>query len=317
MISAADNLDGNGNSQLQKSGFPNGYREPYQLVMPIKNGGMACYSGITGSGSATVDLKIGRALATTLIGAGEVVSSSNLTGLALLLSTLTGSGAIFPGTVNFGATMEAVCEGSGDATGNCIMLSFLEALVEGSGTILDVNLQTTVALIATLTGEGDVTGAMTMLTFLAAELEGSGTVVSPAIEMLAQLSSTLSGSGTVTEAHLTGLALLAGEIVGYGEATGIIRSDMYMSADITSAGEVVTAQSCAQAVWSAVAAAFNEPGTTGNKLNTASSGGVDINSLVDAILLALNATTIPVNTKKINDVTVNGTGADDDPWGPE
>jgi hypothetical protein len=256
-----------------KGGFPYGYAPPYQIKMPIKEGGMSCYSGITGTGTASVDLKLGRALATTLTGSGEVVSSSNLTGVAILLATLTGSGAIFPGSVSFGAVMEATVEGSGEATGNCILLSFLEALVEGSGTILDVNLQTTVGLVATLTGEGDVIGAMTMLTSLAAELEGSGTIDSPAIEMLAQLSSTLSGSGTISEANLTGLALLACEVVGQGAVDALMRSDCYMGATITSSGEVVTAQSCAEAVWSAMAASFNEPGTTGNKLNSASAAG--------------------------------------------
>jgi hypothetical protein len=207
--------------------------------------------------------------------------------------------------------------GTGSITGNCLLNSFLAASIGGEGAVVPSNLQTTISLMADLSGSGDVTGAMNMLIFLAAEVQGAGTISSAALETLAQLSSTLSGSGTITSAHLSALALLVSEIVGSGVATGAMRNDCFMSADITSAGELVTAQSCAQAVWSAVAAAFNETGTMGNKMNTASSGGVDINALVDAILLALNSTTIPVNTKKINDVNVAGTGTSGDPWGPE
>ena len=45
----------------------------------------------------------------------------------------------------------------------------------------------------------------------------------------------------------------------------------------------MTPGTVATAVWSAVAAGFNEAGTMGNKLNTASSGGVDLNALAAAV----------------------------------
>ena len=53
-------------------------------------------------------------------------------------------------------------------------------------------------------------------------------------------------------------------------------------------------ENLARAVWDALATQFNETGTMGSKLNTASSGGVDMGAMVDAVLAALNATTIPV-----------------------
>lgn len=52
----------------------------------------------------------------------------------------------------------------------------------------------------------------------------------------------------------------------------------------TADNTVLTGESIAAAVWSAVASEYNTAGSTGNKLNTASTGGVDINSIVDAIL---------------------------------
>jgi hypothetical protein len=45
-------------------------------------------------------------------------------------------------------------------------------------------------------------------------------------------------------------------------------------------------QSLAQAVWSAIAADNNQSGTMGSKVNTASSGGVDLEALAEAVLAA-------------------------------
>ena len=47
---------------------------------------------------------------------------------------------------------------------------------------------------------------------------------------------------------------------------------------------VITSDTIASAVWNAVAAEYNNPNSTGNKLNTASTGGVDMTALVNAIL---------------------------------
>jgi hypothetical protein len=79
---------------------------------------------------------------------------------------------------------------------------------------------------------------------------------------------------------------------------------------------VLTRDSIAQAVWAAIAADNTGVGTMGSKLNTASSGGVDISAVVDSVLAALNATTIPVNIKKVNSVAITGTGQTTDSWRP-
>lgn len=52
----------------------------------------------------------------------------------------------------------------------------------------------------------------------------------------------------------------------------------------------------------------------GNKLNTASAGGVDLNALADAVVAALEATTIPVDAKKMNGSAINGNGTPGDLW---
>ena len=73
-------------------------------------------------------------------------------------------------------------------------------------------------------------------------------------------------------------------------------------------------QSLANAVWQSPASENNATGTMGNKLNTASSGGVDLDALADAVLEKLQANQIPVNVKKMNDANVLGSGTSGDKW---
>lgn len=48
-------------------------------------------------------------------------------------------------------------------------------------------------------------------------------------------------------------------------------------------GAVPSAEDVAQAIWNSQASTYNYSGTMGNKLNTASSGGVDIEALAQAV----------------------------------
>lgn len=77
---------------------------------------------------------------------------------------------------------------------------------------------------------------------------------------------------------------------------------------------VLTADSIASAVWSAVAAQYPDGATMGGKLNTASAGGVDLSSLANAVISALQATAIPVNVEKMNGADVIGDGSVSNPW---
>ena len=88
-------------------------------------------------------------------------------------------------------------------------------------------------------------------------------------------------------------------------------------------------ENLARAVWDALATQFNKTGTMGSKLSTASSGGVDMGAMVDALLAALNATTIPTDVRKVNGDTIIGHGIPPtydntgtmtnpgDPWRPQ
>lgn len=79
---------------------------------------------------------------------------------------------------------------------------------------------------------------------------------------------------------------------------------------------VLSPNTITAAVWSALDANFNAPGTMGYKLNMASAGGVDINALAAAVLATLQANTIPANVVQIKGQAINGAGSEADPWGP-
>lgn len=113
----------------------------------------------------------------------------------------------------------------------------------------------------------------------------------------------------------------------------------YMAAS-TVDNTTLTPLSIAQAVWRAVGGDYIEPGSMGAKLNGAASGGVDYAALGLAVwqsasrtltaggtapstaeiaaevLAALQASTIPVDLRKIKGQTINGAGSEADPWGP-
>jgi len=135
--------------------------------------------------------------------------------------------------------------------------------VSGTGTVSDTsNLTLVTALIA---GAGKLVGLGT----LEASMVGS-------LSMAAELA----GNGEL-EGSLSLIAWCVAEILGAGSADGsTMRGDAFMSSTITSAGDLVTAASCAAAVWNAIAAAYIEDGTMGKALASASSAGDPWNGLL-------------------------------------
>jgi hypothetical protein len=132
----------------------------------------------------------------------------------------------------------------------------------GSGTVTNAFLSLIADLIASLTGAGDISPPPNLLALLnlSGDLTGAGAITA-VLEAIASVQADLSGTGTLT-------------LVPY--ATG------ELSADIT--GEsVLSPQNLAAAVWQALAAQYNDSGTMGNKLNLAASGGVDYDTLAQAV----------------------------------
>jgi hypothetical protein len=115
------------------------------------------------------------------------------------------------------------------------------------------------------------------------------------------LSMTVPVEGTGSVASLTGTSDLRGILSMAGEWTPFTE---------------LSPQGLASAVWNSLLSEYQITGSAGKALSTASSGGVDLVALAQAILDAAEVTPIHANIKEVNDITVIGTGAAGDTWGP-
>lgn len=125
---------------------------------------------------------------------------------------------------------------------------------------------------ADLTGEGDIpSAALGLIVSAAASLTGNGDITG---ELLAFLngSATLDGVGSLS-GNLGALADLLAAISGSGDMVSDIIAKGNISADIVVTGTGLTLENVREAIWSAIASEFNDPGTMGNKMNSAASAG--------------------------------------------
>lgn len=151
---------------------------------------------------------------------------------------------------------------------------------------------------------------------LIVSMSGDGTITFTAAGASLALTMAMDGNGNITLTGSGGLSMIVpfegnGNITFTGSAD--LRGLCSMQGEWTPYTEL-SPENLARAVWDALATQFNETGTMGSKLNTASSGGVDMGAMVDAVLAALNATTIPVDARKMNGGTIIGDGSEADPW---
>lgn len=157
-------------------------------------------------------------------------------------------------------------------------------LINGSGDISFANLAGGLNAEATILGVGDIVNAnLALVVSAVATLLGTGSLSADVVGKL-EASATLAGSGDLT-GSLGALANAVASIIGTGSVTnGDLRAIANVSANII-VGEqgVLTPQGLASALWNAVASEYNSSGTMGNKLNSAASGGVDLNALADAV----------------------------------
>lgn len=142
--------------------------------------------------------------------------------------------------------------------------------------------------IAALTGSGSITALGGLIVQLIAALTGSGTVTAANIQAFLAAVASLSGSGEISDAELLGLGELLVALTGTGTVSPTLTGIGELEAAIVAYGEL-TPEGVRDAVWNALLANFQQDGSAGLALSTASVGGVDINALADAILAAIKA----------------------------
>ena len=120
-----------------------------------------------------------------------------------------------------------------------------------------------------LTGSGSMSATAGLVVSMLAAFTGSGTL---AAAITGRLNATidLTGSGDLS-ADMSGLANAVIDLTGSGDLDATISAFGDMTIDIVVTGTGLSTANVGQAVWAAIAASNNDPGTMGEKLNDAGS----------------------------------------------
>lgn len=119
---------------------------------------------------------------------------------------------------------------------------------------------------------------------LVASLAGSGSITMAGAAALSGVVQ-MAGSGSMSLSGVGGLSMIV-PLAGNGAWSLSGSGDMRMRLSMTGSWTPFTALSpegLAAAVWAAQASANNAAGTMGSKLNTSSTGGVDVAAVADAV----------------------------------
>jgi hypothetical protein len=204
---------------------------------------------------------------------------------------------------------EISSNGKMDSTGTIISNGVLGAIIsvnfDGYGTISSAEASLLAYLVATMLGEGllsansvggllalcDLTGLGTIQT---ANLDDGITRISIISEMSGDsifdamlvggkyIDSEITGTSNL-ESALGALAGMISEIIGTGNLNSATPSAKANIQAIITPFTELSPESLAANVWNSIAAKYNITGTMGQKLNLASSGGVDYEQLSNAI----------------------------------
>lgn len=120
-----------------------------------------------------------------------------------------------------------------------------------------------------LTGAGDLEATAGLVVSMLLAMTGGGDLTAT-IQGRLNASIDMTGSGDLA-GSMTGFANLVVDLLGQGDLDATIAAFGDMSIDIVVTGTGLTTANVGQAVWSALAAANNDAGTMGEKLNDAGS----------------------------------------------
>lgn len=133
----------------------------------------------------------------------------------------------------------------------------------------DADLIPTRPMSIDLTGAGAFSATAALVVSMLAALSGSGSLTA---SIVGRLNATIdmSGSGGL-DANMDGIASMVVGLLGVGDLDATIAAIGDMTIDIVVTGTGLSTANVGQAVWAALAAANNAPGTMGEKLNDAGS----------------------------------------------
>ena len=206
-----------------------------------------------------------------------------------------------------------------------------------------VTLQMTGALIqgGPMEGTADITFSQSGALSMVVSMAGTAAVVTlTGDNMVLRMTVGLNGTGAFQLTGTNNLALIVpfegiGSVVTMGVGSTDLRELLSLSGEWTPFTEL-SPEGLANAVWSSLVSQYQDDGTMGKALSTASSGGVDLGALAAAVwtyatrnmpaaerdaaaaavIAAAQSAPIHANIKEVNDTTIDGAGTAGDPWGP-
>lgn len=145
--------------------------------------------------------------------------------------------------------------------------------VFGTGDVTSAALAMGQAIEAAITGDATVAGDIGVIVQFAAALAGIGAISDASTQLAVALSAAVTAGGDVTAAALALIVSIEADLVASGGATGTPVGLASMAGDISVTGDVLSTANVAAAVWGALAAFNNSPGTMGEQLNNAGASG--------------------------------------------
>lgn len=200
----------------------------------------------------------GRGATVSIVGGGQIATrNANLPGrwhnwnvhttrdVALPNGNLHPQSWMLPRT---GGGMSMRARGAGALSADLIPTRHMTVDFTGAGD-LDATAALIVSMLCAMTGSGSMTATITGLLNASVDFEGQGDMA----------------------AAMHGLADMVVNLLGAGDLDATISAFGDMELDIVVTGTGLTTANVGQAVWAALAAANNDPGTMGEKLNDAGS----------------------------------------------
>lgn len=165
-----------------------------------------------------------------------------------------------------------------DTTRPPVRLGEISLTASGNGSMA-ADLRPTRAMSINLTGTGDLQATGALVVSMIAALTGSGNLTAQ-IEGRLDASVNMSGSGDLA-ATAQAFANMAAALSGTGNLAATIAAYGNMEIDIVVTGAGLTVANVGPAVWDAIAAQNNDPGTMGELLNSAGSAADPLLGIVE------------------------------------
>lgn len=229
----------------------------------------ADYPKILGVGALVSDITGGFPLQAIITGSSTFVSVVN--GIGVISSNIDGLGDVAPLNLIGGLNAVASILGAGGVDADILGFGELQAAIAGLSSV-DADIVGSILAIANLSGTSTASGNITGVGKIGSSISGLGEISDANMSVLAYISALLAGSGQVSWADIAGGMYISANLSGDSLVVSYLSGVGWMTATIN-IGAKPSAYDIAGAVWSAIAAQYDTPGTMGKKLNDAGSAG--------------------------------------------